>query len=303
MTSHRFVLSSAFLIGIAGTAFAADMPVKSPVYTKAPAPQGLVAGGMLEGYLGLNYMSSSNNNDSSDRVGAIFGGNIYYSLPIASSMSVQMDAQGEWYTNAPEDGPRGAAALGGHLSYRDPQKGLFGIFGSLIASSDQIHHFRSGWLAGIEGQVYSGNNTYYLQAGLGNLKVDSDPEGFKNGWFVRGVHRHFATDDSMLQAELAFGRSQQYIDGDDWGQFYSWGLKSVRRLAAGSPLYGTLEYRGSYILTRDQGGDHFWDNTMIVGVMMPLGGVKSLKHNDRYGATLDMPMLPARAAARAERLD
>jgi hypothetical protein len=147
------------------------------------------------------------------------------------------------------------------------------------------------------------NLTLYAQGGFGDFKVDDDtgPEGFVDGWFLRAVARHFVNDDFMLQAEYAFGYTSCYIDGScspvqDAGIFHNWGVKAMFRAAQSMPLYGTLEYvGGSY--TADEDPDTGTDHSFRIGVSYLIGGADSLLARDRAGATLDLPMLPVRAAS------
>jgi hypothetical protein len=62
-----------------------------------------------------------------------------------------------------------------------------------------------------------------------------------------------------------------------------------------------VAYRGGdYDATTEE--DDGEEHVGLIGLSF-LFGADSLKHNDRYGATLDLPMLPARASPWAEGLD
>jgi hypothetical protein len=109
----------------------------------------------------------------------------------------------------------------------------------------------------------------------------------------------------MIEAEYSYGHTDCFIDGDcspseDAGEFHNWGVLAKMRLH-NWPLYGTLAYRGGrYTATEDP--DTGTEHVVMVG-LSALFGATSLRHNDRYGATLSLPMLPARGAAWAEPLD
>jgi hypothetical protein len=230
------------------------------------------------------------------------------SIPLGEAFSAQLDGQGELYDRASqnEDDPQGAYMLGGHLSLRDPGMGLIGIFvGAGMGQNDDAEDDGDGigYIAGVEGQLYLDQFTFYAQGGWGDIIVDDNPEeGFNSGWFVRGVARYFFTDDFLLQAEVSYGEVGQYIDGDDDGEFWNWGAQAKMRLSESMPIYGTLEYRGGNYWTADQDGDEAEEHVGLIGLSFAFG-VDNLFENDRRGATLDTPMLPARAAAWTETLD
>ena len=67
------------------------------------------------------------------------------------------------------------------------------------------------------------------------------------------------------------------------------------------PVYGTLGYRGAnYDATTEN--DHATEHVFKAGIKI-LFGANTLKQNDRYGATLDLPMLPVRANGLTENID
>ena len=229
-----------------------------------------------------------------------------YNIPIWKSVSLQIDSVSEFLegTNGAFD-PKQTSALGAHLSYRVPSKGLIGIFGGYSWTRLENHQDYEMGLLGAEAQLYLGNWTFYAQGGVGNNTKDDSPgqsQGFNDGWFVRGVVRYFPSPDSKLEAELAFAQAEPYVNGNE-GKFTSWGVSYDHKLfnAFGFPVYGTLAYRGAYYDGTSE-NDHVNEHVAKVGVKV-LFGAKSLLHNDRYGATLDLPMLPIRANAVTENID
>ncbi len=154
---------------------------------------------------------------------------------------------------------------------------------------------------GGEVQAYLDDFTLYGQGGYADFQVDDSPEGFVEGWFVRGVGRWFITPDMMVEAEVSYGETDTFIDGNDAGEFWNWGVKGKMRISSSMPIYGVLAYRGGdYDATTE--GDDGDEHVVLVGVSI-LFGPTTLKQNDRRGATLDMPLLPGRAAAWTEGLD
>lgn len=280
--------------------------------------QGLLHLGILDGWVGWRTVTSTDSNIEGNSH-LTYGGNAFASIPLGERISMQLDAQGEFHADGQELAPKGAAMLGGHLSYRDPSNYLIGAFAGFgrplasIGNDTPGSHSGWGYVLGGEGQVYVDKLTLYGQAGFGDFKVDDNggPEGFVNGWFVRGVARYFFNEEFFVEGEYAYGYTNCYIDGScaptqDAGVFHNWGAKAVFRLphATTMPIYGTLAYQGgSYYATNDL--DTGTEHSFRVGLRVMFGkaGAPTLLANDRYGATLDTPMLPARAAAWTETLD
>jgi hypothetical protein len=100
-----------------------------------------------------------------------------------------------------------------------------------------------------------------------------------------------------------YAEAKPYIDGDDNGKFWSWGASFERKLfdLHRHPVYWSLSYRGSEFdaTTED---DILTEHVFKVGLKV-LFGATDLKQNDRYGATLDLPMLPVRANGFTELID
>jgi hypothetical protein len=156
---------------------------------------------------------------------------------------------------------------------------------------------------GAEGQLYRGNLTLYAQAGFGNNTKGASGEGFNDGWFVRGVARYFLRPDTKLEAEISYAEADPYIDGNDKGKFTGWGASIDHKLfdLRSYPVYGTLAYRGTYYDATTE-SDHATEHVFKAGIKV-LFGANTLLQNDRYGATLDLPMLPVRANSLTENLD
>lgn len=248
--------------------------------------------------------------DSTDYVnlsGGMLSGAARASIPVMDRFSVQLDGDLEVYLAG--DGqswePLGLWLAGGHASWRDPSRGLIGVFGAagygLQTGFDNSRDYEIGYMLGAEGQVYFNDITLYGQAGYGNFESDNEPEGFIEGWFLRGVGRWFPSDDSLLEAELSYGHTRQFVDGVDDGEIWNWGLQGVMRVSEALPLYATAGYRGGHY-DATTAGDDGSEHMVMVGVNV-LFGANSLKDNDRLGATLDLPRLPARSAPWGEGLD
>ncbi len=293
-STKRIACSLAFAAMLSSPAMAADHDVKD-------------SGGLILSTLGefaVGYRNSRSNEDA-DHDGVTISGSGRVSIPFGMNFSVQLDAEGESYFADGDEDAQGVWLLGGHASLRDPNLGLLGIFGAIGQGlNENPESVKMGFLVGGEVQAYLGDFTLYGQGGYADFEVDDNPEGFVEGWFVRGVGRWFITPDMMVEAELSYGETDSYIDGDDDrdnGEFWNWGVKGKMRIPSSLPIYGVLSYRGGgYDATTetDDGSEHVF----LVGVSI-LFGPATLKKNDRLGATLDMPLLPGRAAAWTEGLD
>jgi len=160
----------------------------------------------------------------------------------------------------------------------------------------------NSYLAGIEGQYYINDMfTVYGQIGKGDITTDDDPEGFVDGKFWSVALRAFLFEDTLVELSYSEATTDQYIDGDDKGEFSGISAKVESKLMSSAPLYGFISYRSNkYDATTE--GDEGTDKTLMVGLTYRFG-VSSLRHNDRFGATLDQPMLPLRGASFAEGLD
>lgn len=288
-------LFSAALLGTTAIAVASEPTVGAP-------PAGLVLSGVADFGAGYRDIDSTDELDDSSSDLSARG---RMSIPIWSTVSVQLDAGSEFYSRVNDgDAPKLNLAVGAHLSYRVPSQGLIGVFyGHGRSPSQDGDNYYTLNMLGLEGQLYRGNWTFYGQVGWAD-KVDGDSgEGFNDGWVVRGVTRYFITPDTKIEAELSYAEAGPYIDGDDDGEFLGWGASFQRKLfdMPNLPLYWDVSYRGArYDSTTED--DVATEHVFKVGLSM-LFGTTSLLHNDRSGATLDLPMLPIRAQGITEVLD
>jgi hypothetical protein len=290
-------LTSLSIVGFAGQATAADF---------VDAPQGLIFGGYVDLEFGARYVKSTD--DPSDNTHFTTSGTGAYNVPLSDNISAQVDFQAEYYADdADDEAASHALAFGGHLSWRDPNSGLFGVFvGGANGDSlrgDETGGDDLGFFVGAEAQIYLDEFTFYAQGGYADYTTDGGQnEGFQDGWFVRGIGRYFLTDDMMFEAEFAYGESDNFIDNNGTnGKIWNWGAKGKWRIMDDMPLYGIVNYRGGrYSAPSDS--DRAVEHAVLAGVSFMMGAT-SLKENDRYGATLVSPMIVSRAAAWVEPLD
>jgi hypothetical protein len=284
------------VLGITTTAFAGDGYGPS---------ESLIRGGVTQYSIGNRDIASSD-----EGTGQTFelSSVSAYNIPIWRSVSVQLDLASEYYYRMNEHtDAKSSNVLGMHLSYRDPNRGLLGLFAANAWSDVKTGHGNSGnydmAMFGAEAQLYRGNWTLYGQAGFANNTKGDPGEGFNSGWFVRGVARYFFRPDTKLEAEVSYAEASPYIDGDDKGKFTAWGVSIDHKLFdfRSYPIYGTLAYRGAYYdATTEE--DHATEHVFKAGIKI-LFGAATLQQNDRHGATLDLPMLPVRANSLTESLD
>jgi hypothetical protein len=296
------------VLGSSGTV-AADLP-EAVTLGPAPVTPGLITEFILEGWGGVAFMAgdSGNVDPDNDTIGD-FGGSARFSLPVGSAFSVQVDGYGEITTNDGGDDNFDHTLIGAaHLSWRDPQTGLFGIFGGAgihESEDDRGDHY----FIGLEGQYYSGNWTFYGQGGFLDAESSDNPgdDAFHDAFFARAVARYFPNAHSRIQGELSYAHGEQDTDDKDQ-DIIGWGLRYDRDIAdifPSSPASVFVGYRGGYF-DNGSGGDtgSFHDHTIYAGLRLTFGGAGGVDMltSDRSGATLDIPDV-GRWAASGEILD
>jgi hypothetical protein len=225
---------------------------------------------------------------------------------VSRDMSVQLDAQaqGTSYDFPSNFGPTNghfsnhSYLVGGHVSWRDPARYLFGLFaaagdagGSFFASGAQRHGVFGG-----EAQWYWQQFTLYLQGGydttLGNVGFGVDDI---NAWFIRATGRYFVTSNLLVEA------TGMYANGDvnfNSGPISSWGFDTwlwqakVEYRFPTSPFSIFAKYQGSEtkydtLTVTSTFDSKVTDHRVLFGLKLNLGD-RSLQSTDRGGATLDI---------------
>lgn len=271
---------------------------------------GLIVSGVVEQWTAVQIIANDPAplDDDEDTIFAS-GGSGRLSLPLGENLSIQSDVKYEYNSYAFEHAedndtvaPRYLFQGATHLSWRDPENGLFGIFGGVgatDASSEVFNEVRHDLLfVGGEAQLYLDNVTLYGQGGY--VEFDSRPRdqfnALSDGFFARGVVRWFPTPDSRLQIEGTYVTAE-YSDSatfDDMEAF-SVGARYDFTLA-GLPVIGDtpvfIGYRGTFrdtcypLVVGDSGGE-LDDHVIMVGTSYSFSG--NLITIDRQGATLDTP--------------
>lgn len=234
------------------------------------------------------------------------------SLPLGPNLSIQSDVWVEYNDQAFDAGPHTAGLRYGfqgatHLSFRDPNQGLFGVFGgagtSHYAFTGDNKHYDFRFVGG-EVQGYLDNLTLYAQGGF----IDVSDEGrgprraraqrLDDGMFARGVARYFFDMDSRIQGEFTYASLDRVGGGQGASSnrdvdVLSWGARYDTRLS-GLPIIGDsnvfIGYRGTHRdnCFQQRGGQDLTDHTVMVGFTYHWGAT-SMMDNDRRGATLDTP--------------
>lgn len=283
-----------------------------------PEADGLIFAGTLGIAAGAQYAAETGDTDEFDSDVDIAEGTVFMiagsgtvSIPLGEILSLQLDGSHEFYNRNDEeqDDANGAGVFGGHLSLRDPDMGLLGILGGVGqgTSIDSANGGELGFFLGGEAQVYFGALTLYGQVGYADFKVDDtgdNGEGFVEGWFAGGEGRYFVSEDLMVYGNVSYGKTDSYLDGEDPGDAWNWGAGGKMKVSNSMPIYVTADYRGGRFYADDtpEAPDAIGEHTFLAGMSF-LFGATTLYDNDRRGATLSSPMLPARASAWTEALD
>ena len=313
MIIRQTLLSVSALAALTMAAGAADMPTKAPRLVEPAAPQ---VSGYVELYGGWartkfaaidcefgDPCESFSNSASGWALGG--AGRVTYWW--APNYSIQLDAQGEgtsYKFNFGGDFQRVSShsyLIGGHANWRDPQRGLIGIFGGAGDATSFISFVstRHG-LIGAEGQLYWGPVTLYGQAGYNSTLggISSFALDSYQAWFVRGTARVYVNPNFRLEGTVL------YADGSaDFGpgatpgltldfETLLWRAKGEYRFAT-APFSIFALYEGSR--TKADIASPPFDTTNIkITDHRIMGGIRlylnetTLQWNDRNGTTLDI---------------
>jgi hypothetical protein len=276
---------------LASVGHAADL---QPVL-KAPGAVDQQATGYVEVYTGWAKTTIDFFNEGSERFnGWALGGAGRGNYWISRDMSVQVDAQAEGtsYDNPGSSGNFSTHSYlaGGHLSWRNPQQSLFGVFGG-IGDAGGVISQRYGVIGG-EAQWYWHQFTLYGQVGY-DTTLSNNGFSDTSAWFVRGTGRYFINPNFLLEGTV------MYANGDldrNFGlssvgfETWTWQAKVEWRLAT-APFSVFAKYQGSETsydnaanFSRDA---KVTDNRVLLGLKLHMGD-RTLQQTDRAGATLDI---------------
>ncbi len=260
---------------------------------------GLIVSGVVSKWAGVQIIDTTAFGD--DTVFAN-GGEGMVSLPLGDNLSIQTDVKYEFNSYATESqpfndtyGPRYSFQGAAHLSWRDPSRGLFGVFGGAGSSDFGLLSLEGSEVAfvGGEAQFYLDNITLYGQGGY--VRYAPTFVGFdvfdREGVFARGVLRWFLGNDSRIQLEGTYQNTEFYkVPGLADVESFSVGAQ-YDFVLAGLPLVGDTQlsvgYRGVFrenCFTPTFDTD---DHTIMIGTTYSFSG--DMLTIDRQGATLDTP--------------
>lgn len=276
---------SALLVGV--PAFAADT--------------GLLTSGSVGAGFGVRDCSNTDDESCGSHTAYDLTGRV--SIPFATSYAVQLDGAFERYTS-PKDKDNQVTkqnTYGLHLSYRNPDRYLAGVF--VGYGQGEIDDKTQGKMIGIEGQYYFDRVTLYAQMGHANINNIPDSDNQFKGHFTTLAVRYFPSDDLMLQAGFAYGKSPsgyEDLGSHQWGKAKDYFLEGKMRVMDSQPVYGIARFQHStYVANSEDDGS---ESRFMIGISYDFGA-PTLYAADRRGATLATPSLPGRAASWAEALD
>jgi opacity protein-like surface antigen len=267
----RKLLMSVSLVALTAPAFAAD-PI---VYVEEPMP--VMASperfsGHIEGYLGGAWYDP----DIFDENAWIFGGAARANYMVTDRWNVQGDLFGD--SNRIDEFSIDTVGGGAHVYWRDPNSFAFGVFGSVASIGGGFIGLRE-FIVGPEAQAYFGNVTIYGQAYYGQLSQDDDSVDV---WGARGVARYFIHDNFKIEGEVGY-RTIDEAFGTDLDQWTLAAQADYRFDSTPFSVFGRYQYDNF-----DFGFGDVDTHKVLVGFRGTFGA-DTLKAEDRFGATMDLP--------------
>jgi hypothetical protein len=284
MTLKQTFTGACAFFALASVAQAADM---RPVL-KAPSAVDQQATGYVEVYTGWASTKLDYGNGSETFDGWALGGAGRGNYWVSPGMSVQVDAQADGTSYSDNRGGHFSTQsylAGGHLSWRNPQQSLYGVFGGVGDAGGQRHGVIGG-----EAQWYLNQFTLYGQVGydstLGTVSNIGNIDSV-NAWFLRGVGRYFINPNFMIEGTVMYanGSIDQILGPSLDFQTWTWGVKGEWRLAT-APFSVFAKYQGSESKP-DNSDFKVTDHRVLLGLKLHLGD-RTLQQTDRAGATLDI---------------
>jgi hypothetical protein len=294
----KLAATSAMALALAisvNTAQAADFEVEEEL--------GLIVSGVVDSWAGVQFLDRG---PLSDKTVFAFGSEMLLNLPLGDNLSIQNDVKYEYNDQSGSDpldsvGPRFSYQFAGHLSWRDPSAGLFGVFGGAGTTNTGLIGDTDFAFVGGEFQFYMDNITLYGQGGYIDYSSENLLDngnklggyGLDDGYFVRGVMRWFVTNDSRLEIEGSYFNS----DFEHHGSTDAFSFGARYDFTLGMPVIGDtalyIAWRGQWRsdclsgYNYDNNNYDLNDQTIMIGSSYSFSG--DLMTVDRQGATLDTP--------------
>lgn len=242
--------------------------------------------------LGVGFVDSDDSQFSSDTVFKLQG-DARVRFGDADGLSFQLETLGSYAGLYNDDGDAESAfnafQAGAHIFQRDSQSHAVGAFLSFSGTSAIDDDSKAGTLlVGAEMAQFADNSTYVLQGGYAK-DVLNDGDSWTDGWFARGILRHFITPHSKLEAEVAYGGGSfdRSDEGDPFG--LTWGIEYEHQVDM-SPVSYFARYEGWHVDLDDDDDDTHTatEHAVMIGLRTRFG-FGSLLEQDRYGAgTFDL---------------
>jgi hypothetical protein len=300
MKKHWKTLIAAIALA-GGTSTIAAADGYEPAGKGFAPPQGLLLSSVVDLWIGYVWMDSNVDSGDAPPDTGRAGGQVLFNIPLGNQFSAQLDFAGEGDFDNANGGAGhfdyvGLIQGGGHLSYRDPKSFLLGAFAGIGEAYVTGDDNEGGWMVGGEGQAYLGNTTLYGQAGYFDSDAN-DSETLVDAWFVRGVVRHFLTSNSMISAEFLYGWGENTETTPDDIDFAGWEVLYKQQMESNRVAW-FAGYEGHYMSNDPKptgATEDLYEHIIKVGVSFKFHG-NDLLTEDRYGATLDLPLDPLRTA-------
>lgn len=279
-TVATLLTTTATLMGVVGSAYAADLSMPSAPATAmySPKPAANWVSGDLSFYGGLMGLSTNVAGDNTS--GSLFGGVGRANLWIDPTWSAQFDlgAESDWESKYTDN--YSAFDLAGHLSYRKEPGHLIGAFGSVGYYGGFGTRLAT---IGAEGQTYVGPFLLYGQVGYStDFQKPTYGDGM-NALYVHGEARYFVNPNLMLAANLGYARANETGGETEAHDLIRWGADLEWKHDT-SPFGAFLSYQGYYD-NEPSGGDHVTGNTVLAGIKIHFDH-QTLKAESDSGATL-----------------
>ncbi len=219
------------------------------------------------------------------------GGTARTAIAIGTGMSMQLDLASDTFVTTdeyPGDFDLGTLSAAMHLSFREPEQHLYGIFVQYDRTEDGGDDGTlGGVVVGGEGAVFLDNVTIYGQAGyttgIHGANLD-DPTYDYAVWFANIESRYFVSDNTRLELGAGILSGDYYTDSGYDATAATWNVGLEHRLQD-SPLSAFVRGRGFAVM--DDGGNLDLSSAAVgeIGIKMAFGS-SSLREEDRSGATL-----------------
>jgi opacity protein-like surface antigen len=183
------------------------------------------------------------------------------------------------------------ALFGVHLSRRDPARGLLGLMAAVGTGGVDGGESQPGFFLGAEGQIYTGNLTFFLQGGYDWAHEGADPTDEPTRLaVVRGGARFFIDPSTKIDGELSYasGTFNSFSS-----TIFGWGIGIEKLISGGMvPVSLFARYQGARYNMDICGPATATEQRVMLGASLKFG-TNDLLTQDRRGANSDFPRFPS----------